>query len=232
MYKGFTNLKITAKMVSGISLVDPLRLDCILSAAKAKELLQTDYYIKGKQAGDGELIIRTLSEFLEYDSASKIFKASYGFIDSDREYFTSFTKRWNGSRDEMVKFVGKGRAEIDTARGEFKSYHKNIIYRPCEKVTFYARGFGDAIWELLNDYIAYIGKKASQGFGEVKEWIVEEVKEDYSFFKDGQAARPLPLSTFPIYKSNGLIKDCALIPPAWRSDYREPCIFEFSDRRW
>lgn len=222
---GFTNLKITAKMVSGVSFVDPLRLDCILSAAKAKEILQTDYYINGKQAGDGELVIKTLSEFLEYDPVSKVFKASCGFVDSDREFCTSFTKRWRGSRDEIVKFVGKGKAEIDTARGSFKSYHRNIIYRPCNTVTFYARGFGDMISDLLNNHIAYIGKKSSQGFGEIKEWIVEEIDEDYSFFKDGQPSRPLPLSAFPFYKDDGLIKDAALIPPAWRNDYRDKCVY-------
>ena len=31
--------------------LEPLRLDCILSAAKAKEIMQEDYYTSCKQAG-------------------------------------------------------------------------------------------------------------------------------------------------------------------------------------
>lgn len=219
----FENLKITAIMSNGISTIDPIRLDCILSAAKAKEILQEEYYFNGKQAGDAERVISTLSSFLEY--SDRVFHASYAHIECDKEYVVSYSKRWNGGHDELVKFVGKGKAEIDTARGTFKSYHKSLIYKPCKQVVFFARGDKQKISQLLNDYIAFIGKKSSQGFGAVREWIVDVIDNDYSLIHNNIPMRCIPVTNFinKVDVDSCSSSEQAIIPPSWRSDCRELC---------
>lgn len=223
----FSNLKITAAMKNSVVLADPLRLDCILSAAKAKEILKDEYYTNQKQAGDAGTVIETLSQFIDFFDLGKIFYTSFGFFnDDDKEFSISYSKRWNGLHDELVQFKGKGKAEIDTARGEFKSYHNHLTYKTSKCVTFYARGDKEKISQLLNDYIHFLGKKSSQGFGAVKEWIVEEIEQNYSLIKDGKPMRYIPISLVDYFNvSEYNTKEAALIPPAWRSDYRDICFY-------
>lgn len=223
----FQNLKITALLNNAIAMSNQIRLDCILSAAKCKEIMQEDYYSDYKHAGNSETVIKTLSEFLQFNEKYKIFHASFGLL-NDKEYCVSYSKRWNNNADELVKYRGKGRAEIDTARGEFKNYHNSIIYRTSSKIVFFARGDKEKISQLLNNYIFYIGKKSSQGFGAIKKWIVEEIENDYSIIKDKLPMRFLPLECiddFDIDLEKCSSKECALIPPAYRQDYREVCIY-------
>ncbi len=222
------NLKITAKICGNIAYIDALRFDCILSAAYAKSVLQSDYYTSTKQCGSVELIINTLSEFLKFRQGVEtvgIFHASVGFIKNGQDFVSSYSKRWNGKCDEFVKFVGKGRAEIDTARGGFKSYHNHIIYKACDEIVFYACGDGKKIAELLKN-INYLGKKSAQGYGIVKQWIVEEIDEDLSLFHDGKPSRFLPIIDLDIEfdSDKSDIGYSALIPPAWRRDCVEMCI--------
>lgn len=224
----FKNLKITAHISNAVALIEPLRLDCILSAAKAKEIMQEDYYTSCKQAGQAELVIETLSKFLKYSNG--IFHASFGFFADDKEFSISYSKRWNGINDELVKFRGKGKQEIDTARGEFKSYHNNLIYKTTDKIVFYACGDKKKISQLLNGYISFVGKKSSQGFGSVTKWTIEEIEEDYSFVKNGIPMRYIPLTLVEKLgidsSSNQLYsKEVALIPPSYRNNCRDICIY-------
>lgn len=220
----FKNLKITAHMSNHVAASEHLRLDCILSAAKAKELLKDDYFLNPKIAGDKRMIIGTLSEFLKYDEKSGIFHASCGIGDG-REFVTSFSKRFNSADDEMINFQGKGKQIIDTSRGFFKSYHKAIITKAYDEIVFYACGDKDEIERLLDVYIHYIGKKTSQGFGAVNFWRVTELHEDFSLMCDGKALRFLPVQHFDkqITFNREYVRNAALIPPAWRSDCIDLC---------
>lgn len=222
----FQNIKITALLNNAVALVEPLRLDCILSAAKAKEILQEEYYLNQKQAGTADLVVDTLSQFLKY--SNRIFHASFGFFDDDKEFTTHYSKRWNGLHDEIVKFKGKGKKEIDTARGEFKSYHNSIIYKSSSKVVFFACGDKEKISQLLNDYIHFLGKKSSQGFGGVLKWTVEETEQDFSIIKDNKLMRYVPLELaqkLDVDIEQCYSKEVALIPPAYRTDCREICVY-------
>ena len=220
----FANLKITAYMGNHTAVSEYIRLDCVLSAAKAKELLKDEYYLNPKTAGEKNLVIKTLSEFLAFDAESSIFHASCGIGDG-REFATSFSKRWNAADDEKVNFIGKGKKIIDISRGNFKSYHKATITRAYKEIVFYARGDKEIIENLLNKYIHYLGKKGSQGFGTVIRWEVEEIENDFSLVCGGSAMRFLPVEHFAnhITTNTEYIRKSSLIPPAWRDDCIELC---------
>ena len=61
----FENLRVTAIMENNVAASSFLRLDCILSAAKAIDILKEKYYEDEKRAGDKDLIVKTLSDFLD-----------------------------------------------------------------------------------------------------------------------------------------------------------------------
>lgn len=216
----FENLKITAKMQTQICFNDFLRLDCILSAAKAKEILKSDYYLNPKQNGDLQLVTDTLSEFLKFNEKLKVFHASCAT--DGKEFVTAYSKRWNSGKDGCVKFKGKGKQEIDTMRGFFKAYRNPLVYHTIPEVVFYASGDKAEIERLLKENIAYLGKKSSQGYGKVKEWTVEIIDEDKSIFNNGKLMRFVGIEE---YINNGYPTDeslftveTATIPPAYRKD--------------
>lgn len=215
----FQNLKITAKMRTQVCFSEYLRFDCILSAAKAKELLADKYYLQGKQYSSADTVIKTLSKFLKFNEKLGVFHASCAV--SGNEFVTAYSKRWNSSLDRAVAFKGKGRAEIDTARGFFKAYRNPLVYHVMPEIVFYAVGDKAEIERLLQN-IAYLGKKSSQGYGEVSEWIVEVIDDDKSIFDSGKLMRIIPVLN---YVSNDYevsdemnIAECAVIPPAYRQE--------------
>lgn len=215
----FQNLKITAKMRTAVCFSEYLRFDCILSAAKAKELLADKYYLQEKQYSSADTVIETLSKFLKFNEKLGVFHASCAV--SDNEFVTAYSKRWNSGLDRAVKFKGKGRAEIDTARGFFKAYRNPLVYHVMPEIVFYAVGDKAEIERLLQN-IAYLGKKSSQGCGEVPEWIVEVIDEDMSIFNNGRLMRIVPVLAYVSNEyevtDNMIVEECAVIPPAYRQE--------------
>lgn len=215
----FQNLKITAKMRTQVCFSEYLRFDCILSAAKAKDILADTYYSQGKQCGDIQLVIDTLSKFLKFNEKLGVFHASCAI--SDNEFVTAYSKRWNSAFDRAVSFKGKGRAEIDTARGFFKAYRNPLVYHVMPEIVFYAAGDKAEIERLLQN-IAYLGKKSSQGYGEVSEWIVEVIDDDKSIFDGEKLMRMVPcVSYVEAGYSVGAdmnTAELAVIPPAYRQE--------------
>lgn len=215
----FQNLKITAKMRTAVCFSEYLRFDCILSAAKAKELLADKYYLQGKQYSSADTVIETLSKFLKFNEKLGVFHASCAV--SDNEFVTAYSKRWNSGLDRAVKFKGKGRAEIDTARGFFKAYRNPLVYHVMPEIVFYAVGDKAEIERLLQN-IAYLGKKSSQGYGEVSEWIVEVISEDKSIFDGEKLMRMIPCVSYVeagySVPADMNTAELAIIPPAYRAE--------------
>lgn len=215
----FKNLKVTAKMRTQVCFSEYLRFDCILSAAKAKDILADTYYSQGKQCGSVQLVVDTLSKFLKFNEKLGVFHASCAI--SDNEFVTAYSKRWNSGLDRAVAFKGKGRAEIDTARGFFKAYRNPLVYHVMPEIVFYAVGDKAEIERLLQN-IAYLGKKSSQGYGEVAEWEIEVIDEDKSIFNNGKIARIIPALAYVSNEHEVTddmnVAECAVIPPAYRKE--------------
>ena len=211
----FENLKITAKLRAQVCFSEYLRFDCILSAAKAKELLKSEYYTNEKQYSDEETVIKTLSEFLKFNGKIGVFHASCAM--SDNDFVTAYSKRWNSAFDRAVKFKGKGKQEIDTARGFFKAYRNPLVYHSMPEVIFYAVGDKQVIERLLSDNITHLGKKSSQGYGEVANWNVEVIEEDKSIFDGDKLMRIIPASEQGVYGAY-TVAETAVIPPAYRKE--------------
>jgi hypothetical protein len=85
---------------------------------------------------------------------------------------------------------------ISTTNAWTKSYRLPLRVRLVDRVCWFASGTGRNVRKALRDVNA-VGKKVADGYGRVREWIIEEAKEDFSWFApiDGGTVlmRTLPL---------------------------------------
>lgn len=218
----FKNFKIIAHMGSPIATTGVIILDSIISAAIAKETLGDEYYKGDNICPNKEKIDKWLREIL--DKKQGVYCTSIG-IGDNREFITSWTKRWDDKNDDMVTGF-KGKVRVDVGSGHFKSYHMPLVLKSYKTIEFYVRGDTERVMELLEKHINFLGKKSSQGYGEVRCWSFEETEEDYSLWKDGQPMRPMPAKECEEELKGKLfnMQEYAIIPPYWRHDHREICI--------
>lgn len=111
-------------------------------------------------------------------SQAKVFKESKQF----------FTKRFEFQNAALIRAAERG--TIDTKRGDYKDFKLPVRVVHVEQVYFFFDTNNiDKCAELINS-ITHLGKKSSQGFGEVSEIAIEEEK----FFNfDEHVLRPIPL---------------------------------------
>jgi CRISPR type IV-associated protein Csf3 len=219
----FDNIKITFKMASPIAVTNFLHIDSILAAAYIKENLGEEYFNR----------IANNTDFIEFelplDKKYGVYCASIG-IGDHREFMGSWCKRWDDKNDDIVKFSNKVKQRIDIGSGYFKSYHIPLIIKSYKEIVFYIRGDIKQVDYLLNKHIFYIGKKASQAYGEIREIIIEKVNYDYSMFKDGYPMRPIPVRQYSDYikqcveeQKEFTIDNYSVKLPYWRTDFIEMC---------
>lgn len=106
-------------------------------------------------------------------------KSSVGFYKQYVEIIEYWHKKINDFDAQFYVDFGGRRGKIDSQKGEYKAYRMPQVIRVIGDVEFYCVGDKDGIEHLLK-YVTNIGKKGSQGYGYVKEWIIEEIDEDYT----------------------------------------------------
>ena len=223
----FKNFKAIAHMKTPIATIDHIILDGIISAAKAKEVLGEQFYTGENIAGTEEMIRGMLDPIL--DRKHGVYCTSIG-IGDNREYVGSWAKRWEDKHEDIVKFRGKGKQRIDIGSGHYKNYHMPLVIKSYKTITFYVRGDMEETKRLLENYIFYLGKKGSQGYGQIRKWGFNETDEDWSVWKDGKPMRPIPAKEYAgnleaLTKTIGAvnIRRHPVIPPYWRPE-TEMCV--------
>lgn len=224
MFKNFTAI---AYMRTPIAAVDPIILDSIITAAKTKEILQDEFYAGANVYGTKAEIDEMLGKIL--DKKSGVYCTSIGLGES-REFVGNWVKRWDDKNDDIVDFK-KGKVRVDVATGHLKNYHMPIVLKSYDAVVFYVRGDMEEIKRLLESHIYYLGKKGSQGYGQINKWELIEMDEDYSVWKGNEPMRPIPISECEEYieekmRGNEYLDTrlYPLIPPYWRNDNVETCV--------
>lgn len=220
----FNNFKVTAHMASPTAVADFIILDSVIAAAIAKKIYGDEYYSGENIYGSKKEVDKCLSKVL--DKEYGVYCTSIGLGDN-KEYVSSWCKRWDDIHDDMVKFKGKSRHRVDIGSGIFKSYHMPIILKSYQTITFYVRGNMEKVKELLENFIYYLGKKSSQGYGKVRLWEFNEISKDYSVWKNGEPVRPIPGLECQEYiklSKDINLQQYAIIPPYWRQDNRKLCV--------
>lgn len=193
------NLKITAKMLTGqVATVDGyLAIDGVL----AKVWIEENYpELIGQPFDFNNIIEADLPIERRGEGNDWYYAASFACFKPLKETRRFWHKKFDeGLATQYIDFQGK-RGAIETKSGRFKNYRMplNIILVP--EINWYVRGDKEEIERLLQK-VKYIGKKASQGLGAVKEWIIEEIDEDLSWL------RPIPDPNGDDYS--------AIRPPYW-----------------
>lgn len=114
------------------------------------------------------------------------------------EMVTDGSDYWNKKFDsryiEYLEWTGK----LVINSGKFRAYHMPVFYRHSLKLTWYALGDKIGIEKLL-PFVTHIGKKFSQGWGRVLSWQCDNMDEDWSEEKNGQAMRSIPSENGILY---------------------------------
>jgi hypothetical protein len=135
------------------------------------------------------------------------------------------------------------RRVFQSGAGEFKSYRLPLRIRGISKIVWFAMGRGrksgngvgncggaSEIRKLLKR-VTQIGKKGSIGYGQVSEWKVEPMDEDWSWFAPSPAGpvlmRPLPMMAVPDEVVGARRWFGGLVAPYWSSEFfaegYQPC---------
>jgi len=219
----FQNFKLIFKMRTPIATNSEINFDALLSFCICKkETCENFFVFSGKQDDLEDLDLNILDEkFGVYTASSGI-----GYY---REFFGSWKKQFCYENDNLIDFRNV-KKRIDIGCGHFKAYNMPLELRAYENILFYVRGDKEKILDLINNHLFNIGKKASQGFGEINEFEAVDMEEDYSIFKDGRLMRPIPMTEETVNECLHRNTKFRIIlrpkkPPYWRQDCLVKCIF-------
>lgn len=174
------SLKITASLTSPYVSTDYIFFDALISSAVWQDMMQDKAFNIPENKSDIFYIPLPLKQIGTKDP---FYSASIGFPKQAVEG----TARWRKQTDIDSK------KKIRIGSGEFKRYDMPIPYTSAEEIVFYANGNKAEIERLLY-YIPGIGKKRTQGYGNVRTWKVEQSEHDLSIIKEGIPMRPIPVS--------------------------------------
>lgn len=170
-------LKVTAKLKTGELVTNDglIHLDGILCHAwcviNAPHLLEVDY--DEDNTIDIKLPIIKINDW---------YKVSFAFFEILNKGLKYFHKKFDPNYAEKYIDFGKKSGLINIKSDKYKNYRVPLLKILTNKVYWYCDGDKDEIEKLLGQ-ITHIGKKTSQGFGEVLEWIVEDTKEDLTMIR-------------------------------------------------
>lgn len=209
--------KITFELSSPISFIDRPCLDGILAYAWTKEEFGT---VQARLSIPKEELIDFTSVLPLKVHEKGYFLSSHMHFDGNCaiEQTGSWKKRWANKHDQIADF-GRSKRKIDVGRGEFKSYDMPLNLMSTPEVWFFFQSDDISRVEYLIDkHILYLGKKRSQGYGEISDFSITECEEQ-------KIIRPIPVRFFDEVPA-GQLKFCAWKPPYWLPDNFENCIIE------
>ncbi|RLD17887.1 MAG: hypothetical protein DRI69_11355 [Bacteroidetes bacterium] len=199
----FEPMKITFEMRSPIVTTDYIFLDGLISSAVFKDCIPNHYDLPQDTS---ELIYIPLP-LKQYGTEEPFYAASIGYADQIVEGIDHWRKR---TEIETTK------KKIQVGSGQYKMYDIPMPTMWAESWVFYANGNIAECTRLLQLHISAIGKKCSQGFGQIKNITVEASEHDWGVVKEGVPMRPIPVS-----EADGFDMDCdvemyyAYRPPYW-----------------
>jgi hypothetical protein len=173
-------LKVTAILTSPYVTTDYIFFDALISSAVWQDIMGDRAFNIPENKTDVFHIPLPLKLI---GTKEPFYAASIGFP----KHAVEGTARWRKQTDIESK------KKIRIGSGEYKRYDMPMPYTSAEEIIFYANGNKGEIERLLQ-YIPGIGKKRTQGYGNVRKWQVESLEDDWSIVKDGIPMRPIPVS--------------------------------------
>lgn len=194
----YENLLITAKLRTGILCDEWLPLDGIVYYQLMRDRFGAQVATlpggnKGSSAPDAEMPFAVIpSGDAWYYACSWAYPTANWWICEGTD---SWNKRFAANHSDIIDFGDKN-GVVETRKGQYKAYHMPIFYKVAAEISWYCVGDADILKYLLA-HTPYIGKKRSQGWGNVISWHIESADNDYSVMKDGKLTRGVPLQDAP-----------------------------------
>ena len=186
------NLQVTAHMGCAIAVYDDYSpsLDALLEwlLLDSRGLTQPNP-TQGQVEDSRELVFSQLPLGRGDLEGEWYWQASSPCYHYQTEITDRFRKRWD-YHDRALNW-GKRKAKIDTSQGAEKNYDLPLYLRLTDSIHWFCVGDKAGIEELLRDCKG-VGKKRSQGHGQVLRWDVKAVEPDWHLWRDGQLMRPMP----------------------------------------
>jgi len=211
--------KIEFKMRSAISFVELPTFDGLLAWC----------YMKQKYGIVEQKLTLTESELESFDDMpltkhpDGYFMASWMQFDESLaiESTATWKKRWANEHDHLVDF-GKKTKKVRISAGEFKSYDMPITIHDIKVCWFYFDTEEiEKVKELLK-YLYGIGKKTTQGYGEIESFSIEKIS--FNPFAE-KVIRPIPVKPIDIVKNANLsVKMMGYKPPYWLPSNQGYCL--------
>jgi hypothetical protein len=135
---------------------------------------------------------------------------------------TTFYKRFASN----MAYGAKGR--IDRSRGFFKDYVLRTPYFSTDRLDFYANIQTERSWlEDLFDGLVGLGKEINIGFGWIKSYTIEEIKQDMGLIDPERniAMRPIPIEMLSEYSE---VEGLAYHAPYWDRSHTSLCAVPFT----
>lgn len=208
--------KVTFNLRTPAVLAGDLYLDSLISAAKAKEILQADYNL-GSKAGDEELVRSTLDQLISRDY--DVYKCSR-LMFKEGQGNSFYVKRFEHRYENYIAKASK----IDEQRGFFKAVYNPLCYLTDMHPTAICEGDMAEIKRLLTKNIQAIGKKTSQGYGQIIKIDFEKI-ENFTFVIDNKLVRNIPEKYSVDFKDIEFeYTYMPILPPYWRNE-KQVCIY-------
>lgn len=213
--------KITIYLRTAVCFIDRPYLDGLLSFAVAKEFLDpSDFTGNLTLTKEQVAFIHDRMPLKRHQDGWFLASWMHWNEEVHVEFTDSWKKRWNEKHDHLVDF-GKRVPKVKINAGEFKSYNMPLTLHQIPKVWFYCETEDvKKVVGLLSKHIWGIGKKTSQGWGEVDRIKYEEVPPI-----PWENLRPIPVKD---RVTDGHVRFLATRPPYWLTDHYEWCLVPFT----
>lgn len=218
--------KITFNLKTSICFIDLPLFDGLISYCFCRHELgsfKRDLSLTKEQLNELELLLDKMPLKKHKDG---YFLGSFMQFENSLNWTGSWKKRWNNKHDFIADF-GKSKRQIEIDKGSFKSYDMPLNLNSIYQVWFYFDSDNvDFVEKLINSYLFGIGKKTSQGYGEIDNFIIDKI--DYNPFE--KVIRPIPISKNLTENErinlmiNNQIANMRIKPPYWIFDDMQLCL--------
>jgi hypothetical protein len=208
-------LRVTLRLASPFAVTGHLPLDGLLHTLVKRDLGRSEFFkTHARLAGEGrDQFTHDVPLPLEESEAAgrRYYASSFGSWEGV-ESVTRWRKRWCEEHDDLADF-GRKQEKVLIKLGRFRAYDMPLVIHAAPEVVFHVFGNGEEMERLLAA-ATYIGKKRSQGYGRVRQVLIELCAEDWSCWREGKPTRALPVDEVGQFQLDALAYT-GYRPPYW-----------------
>lgn len=211
--------KITFKLKSPVSFIELPTFDGILAWCYMKDkygIVEQKLTIDNPESFDDMPLCKHpdgyfIASWIQYEKEKSI------------EFTGSWKKRWDNRHEHLTDF-GKKVRKVRSNAGEYKAYDMPIVLQNIKDVWFFFASENiERVRYLVANHLWGIGKKTSQGYGEIDSFEITEI-DNNPFLET--VLRPIPVNQTDLSNLQNLsVKLMGYRPPYWLPENQTFCLY-------